>query len=739
MNIKYINDTNRPGFSFVNIVNRVYFVPLESNPVLIHLLVTLTLFTANSFATDNNRCGRNDFRVYDPEFQSNDCSIDLQSRFPEHVFFRDGTQDFAFESYYILKNGKIWIKPNEWSLGIKGSWQLFEGTGLPFGNKAKSFQPGDSITSFSNDGTMLMAVSNRGRYYKWQPLYLNDDKSDLTPHPYWEDKMGAPGEGPLFLPANRDWSFSFSVDHAGEKRLTPMHDVVSYYEDIDGNKIQFGLTATVFVVDPDGQKIRYWDTGLPTSFHKAFASPERGRFVIEKISTAASTVFVIDASGKMYTVMHDYEMNGACPGLRFHYTRERRTKSEEEVMPLYAAERSLPMPDWLLQNAPTLSGYAAITRKITILQNGKGNAARELRVQGRDSLGNYGYYYKPIFAHAWNFKVTGSFFDESQEIPRAAVEGVTPRVLGKKIDKDYKGEMSMLFASTLKIELLDFYYYNSPATLRVTTKSGKTFELTFHTVDAWGVTVQSKYSPGLVGTIMGEPKLLFGTIEIPAPTLNSADAEIKDVVETYFKRFNLVPFAFSISANDQHVQIESHVIRRDSDDYWGYSLGRKLKINVFRALDPKDVIEIHDGFTHIANAAPLKVLELEDLTEEDLPELHTKIAANYAMLKQIGKMRWMKKFGYLRQGAVSFFGAGVYLLFDGVINVFGVPSYHTLAGGLSRKGSDVMLDYMKMNFKMAFHRDEDFRQANNLLVERIRVLELKERDLTAKSSKKKLK
>lgn len=49
------------------------------------------------------------------------------------------------------------------------------------------------------------------------------------------------------------------------------------------------------------------------------------------MSTAASTIFVIDATGRMFTKMHDYEMFAACPGLRYTYAHARRTKSDTEV------------------------------------------------------------------------------------------------------------------------------------------------------------------------------------------------------------------------------------------------------------------------------------------------------------------------------------------------------------------------------------------------------------------------
>ena len=127
--------------------------------------------------------------------------------------------------------------------------------------------------------------------------------------------MGRGNRCPVFrctiFAKNKSWNFSFSVLRAPWKRLTPMHDIVSYWEDIDGNKTQFGLTATIYVLTPDGQKIFFTDTGLPVTFNRAFTSPERGAFIIENMSTAASTIFVINKTGKMYTRMSTRKQKAA--------------------------------------------------------------------------------------------------------------------------------------------------------------------------------------------------------------------------------------------------------------------------------------------------------------------------------------------------------------------------------------------------------------------------------------------
>jgi hypothetical protein len=59
---------------------------------------------------------------------------------------------------------------------------------------------------------------------------------------------------------------------------------------------------------------------------------------------------------------------------------------------------------WRKQPNMTLSGLATATSKnLTIVQTGKNNENRELRVNGTDSLGNSGYYKKMIYSTEWEF------------------------------------------------------------------------------------------------------------------------------------------------------------------------------------------------------------------------------------------------------------------------------------------------------------------------------------------------
>jgi hypothetical protein len=644
---------------------------------------------------------------------------------PENVYFKNSQQGISYEYYYALKDGKIWIKPNENTTGIKGEWKLFESTGAPFGKDVPSFKPNDKIVGFSTDGTMIVAVSGSGRFYFWQPT--------LEEKTTWNEEIGSPFSDALYLPKNKLWSFSFSILRAPWKRLTPMHDIVTYWEDIDGNKTQFGLTATIYVVDPAGQKIYFTDTGLPATFNRAFTSPGRGTFIIENMSSAASTVFVINETGKMYTRMIDAEIEGGGPALMFTYKRGKRTK-DDEIVPIMDAMRSLPLPDWREQEPiaevrDDRMKQAIITKNITILQTGEGNAARELRVQGRNRAGKYGYYFKKIFDPSWNFKITNEHFNNKIIVKNYLKE--TRK--GRKLDKTYIGKLEQISAPSIKVELINFYYFSSPATLRVNVK-GKQFDMKFHTVDQWYLTAQEKGHPELVGNPAGEPKLLQGTLEIPEPVLNSPDPDIKETIDRYFKRFHLAAFAFSVIADDQKIFIQSKIIQRASLSYMNYDFRRRITMDLVNT-DSKSIVIPDLSFTAMAGSSRLEVpKDWQAMTKEAIPEIEKLIELNKNVLWEIKILNLKGKFEHIKTGLTALSGVGIYYAFDGIINFIGLPSYPVLTsdpyineelsefGGLSYTGGDPMLDNAWLNFMLAFKDPLDYKKAEEIIKQRITLL-----------------
>jgi hypothetical protein len=656
---------------------------------------------------------------------------------PENVYLKNSQQGISYEYYYALKDGKIWIKPNESTTGIKGEWKLFDHTGIPFGKDVPSFKPDDKIAGFSTDGTMIVAVSESGRFYFWQPT--------LEEKTTWDEEIGSPFSDSLYLPKNKLWSFSFSILRAPWKRLSPMHDIVTYWEDIDGNKTQFGLTATIYVVDPAGQKIYFTDTGLPATFNRAFTSPGRGTFIIENMSSAASTIFVINETGKMYTRMIDAEIEGGGPALMFTYKRGKRTK-DDEIIPIMDALRSLPLPDWREQEPikdvlDDRMKQAVITKNITILQTGEGNAARELRVQGRNRAGKYGYYFKKIFDPSWNFKITNEYFNNKIIVKNYLKEA--PK--GRNLDKTYTGKLEQIFAPSLQVELVDFYYFSTPATLRVHIK-GKQFDLKFHAVDQWGPTAQEKGHPELVGNPAGEPKLLQGTLEIPEPVLNSRDPDVKEAVDRYFQRFHLAAFAFSVIADDKNVFIQSKIVQRASLSYMDYDFRRRITMDLVNA-DSNSIVIPDLAFTAMAGSSKLEVpKDWQTMTKKDIPEIEKLMKLNKNVLWEMKILNLKGKFEHIKTSLMELLGAGIYYAYDGIINLIGLPSYPHLTsdpfineelsedGGLSYTGGDALLDNASLNFMLAFKDPLDYKKAVEIIKQRITLLKSLYQHLSEKPS-----
>jgi hypothetical protein len=624
---------------------------------------------------------------------------------PQDVFIKTHEQSFSYENLYALKDGKLWVKPNPRS-GVKGDWTLFEGKGVPFGAKAKSFGRGDKIVAFSTEALMVIAASDKGRVYIWQPTLFEPT--------VWQEKAGQPFAAELSLPPNRDWSFSMSVQVAPKKRRTPMHDIDAYYEDTAGNRIEFGFTATIYVLDPDGQRIRYWDTGLPPAFYKAFATPERGRLVAERLSTSGSTIFVIDKSGKMYTRMFDYEMNGACPGLRYTFENKKTSKGDE-ILPLFEAERVLPLVGWREQEPIPLQGQAEQTTNISIHLTGQGNAARELRVQGRNAQGEYGYWWRPIFEKEWRFQFTGEQYN-----PKLVIAPNRPHELGRKLDKTYAGKLTLAGVPDLAVELVDFYYFETPATLRV--HSGdRTWDFTLHTFDAWGPTVQQKEHPTLVGSPLGEPKLLVATLEVPDALLQSDDPQTRALLDTYFRRFHHVHEAFSVSADDARVEIRTRLIQRKGTKFLDYSVQNPIEIAVTRQV-PKEEMALYEevNFTHLTESPDLIVADTEHLGSGDVARLDAAIARNQELLRQINRLHWKEKQEHLKDGAVAATASAVFIPVNAVSDLLNLPSRDPLAGGIALTGDQVLHQYAEMNLKRVISNQEDYQRAVGSLERRIR-------------------
>lgn len=199
--------------------------------------------------------------------------------------------------------------------------------------------------------------------------------------------------------------------------------------------------------------IQFADPWLPRGFDWFIDVPDR--FVAENMSASASTVFIIDKTGRMFTRLIDWDTRGDNPFLPYSYV------ANDVVFWFYQflVARGLPGHSW--QEQPRISG--SITQNITILQTGVGNAERELRVEGVDAQGSAGYFHKKIFDPEWSFRVTGQPLQAHLLDPFAVAEDVESYLKDYTLDaiRGWKG------SEVPRIELLQFSIYSEPALIRV--------------------------------------------------------------------------------------------------------------------------------------------------------------------------------------------------------------------------------------------------------------------------------
>lgn len=120
-----------------------------------------------------------------------------------------------------------------------------------------------------------------------------------------------------------------------------------------------------------------------------------------------------------YTRLADYDTLGNNPALRYTYQIKSNEpcKNVSGLVPLFSALRigvakiitvkemetviTLPPEDWLKQ--PMITKGTINVKSITIEQNGIGNNARELRVEGVHMDGTTGYFKKQLLDQDWTF------------------------------------------------------------------------------------------------------------------------------------------------------------------------------------------------------------------------------------------------------------------------------------------------------------------------------------------------
>lgn len=388
------------------------------------------------------------------------ADVPVPADLPDQVHFRTATESFNQWWYFAVRDGRIWLKPNE-ETGRRdpGDWELVGKTGLPEGSHLVRFDAPDEVTEISADGAHLHAISADGHFYRGA-----DARTDIRDSLHWADRWGWPAaRGPGLSTSwstERGWSVSDS---------TPFE--VGHYEDVNGDQHSVGLgVAHVYRLTEDGRAVAFNDWWLPADWSRRICGPERCTLQAVAMSASASTLMLLGRDGSVWTRLYDFDNGGENDLLRYSYVVDGPD----------GRTRGLPAEDWFRQ--PDLP-RGRPTNHVAIAQDGKGNAARLLRVEA-ELDGVVGYWEKHLQDAGWVWVETddvvgGVFLDTLPEadpvIARTDV-ALTGTVDREDLDSD------------VTIELLDFNLVCSPAQVhllrggREILAGGVPVELEFHHV-----------------------------------------------------------------------------------------------------------------------------------------------------------------------------------------------------------------------------------------------------------------
>ena len=456
---------------------------------------------------------------------------DINGFLPEQVYIRTRTQSYCTYGEFALVDGRIYFKEKG-----ESQWKLFKQTGLPHPDPSSTdkFTPPARIEEICADGDSFYAWDGEGTQYY---IYLAKDgkRKDRS----WLRKFGFPKN--TYLSMNdlvknyRGWSM-------GARRIE-----VLWHEDRYGNPHHYGTMGleTVYFLTSDGQHIRFADSGLPQDLSRSVEVPLNGAFIAQNISVSADSIFLIGSRGSMYTRLIDFDTMG-CDPMFFQYTYDKveQKYSGSEYLSNYSPW-ALPAEDWMEQPKIPLYGQARLTKMISIAQNGHGNAARELRVAGRDQNGNTGFYHKQIFDDEWSFTKANLILDESLFLDPSQEE------IGKSDNIEYSGP---LIKNGKPLE--GFRCFLSGASLCSEDEcslniayKGERWKCRLFAVEKW--TYMQRYDPGRDESLRD----YFITPEFDQKEFDSYSPEFSSILKKLFGERNHKLFVFSAKASLEYFQI----------------------------------------------------------------------------------------------------------------------------------------------------------------------------------------
>ena len=541
-------------------------------------------------------------RTLESALESSEHETNINGEFPDDIAIKTRTQTFAKGFSFTLHEGKIYVKGEKSS-----SWTLFTSTGLPHpASPFKSFEIPEKIVEISADGDVLAAFDEKGMMYE---CYL---RRTAFEKPFrWKVIFGFPKNRPLVQNIQTQGKLGWAI----AARRTD----VLWYTDIFGNDHHYGTMGleSIYLLGEDGQTLFFTDSGLPPDWSKNILGPERGSFTSVGISASASTVFLINKAGEMYTRLIDFDTMGSDP-MFFKYTYKpyKQKYSGKNYLSNYTPW-GLPNEAWRAQNEIPLEEGARLTKYITIFQNGQGNNARVLRVAGTDKDGNTGYYEKTLTGSAWTFHQRFLLLDEGAFLDTKADRA---SLRGEKQENQYSGFIAKngLRDSTLTLSIQDMPL-TSEGDCTLTISDGESSaSILLYLVEFW--TYTSRFAPGKDGT----PRYYFATPHFKESELEK-EGHLGEVLRDIFAQNDLALFVFTAEATDIYCEI---------------GLGSKKSVNSYKAFLTKDGGEsVHPTLFKISmlyeqdiikeyNSENLKLDKSKVYTQADIETVKRVIEAN---------------------------------------------------------------------------------------------------------------
>src|SRR3954447_13835625 len=403
----------------------------------------------------------------------------VRAGLPARVDLRSTTRTFNRRYAFAVQDGHVYFRPV-----ASAAWLR-----LP----VPSCFDGD-VRGISVDDDELVAIDSV------RHVFTMDGALRDTVWFNWTERWGPPfwTGGGRRLPEGDLWSWSV---------LSPLEDRT--WTDSAGNQQPVGdaKVSHVWMVRGGGQRLVYMDPWLPADDSYEMCGPRRGRFRAIALSAAASTVFVMNQAGDMYTRLYDFDMSGADSVFLKYSYEDQRGKAGAPIQ--------LPAVGW--RRHPRIAG--PIRDAISIHKTGPGSNRRVLRVAGPD-----GFWEKPLTGRAWTFVRTGVTLGAPVRLRR-------PARLAPRLDAAYAtpgGEPS--------VTVPNFNLACSPARMEVRLAGGRRLDLTLHSVDA------IRQSPRAAG-LDDQPRLTQGTIEARPGIVASTDPVVHDFVARYLTggRFTSAP------------------------------------------------------------------------------------------------------------------------------------------------------------------------------------------------------